>query len=642
MNGVLGDAQSSTVREPVAHSFNASGIYTISLKVYNDFCSDITTEEITILPTLPEIVYGNSGDGCPPLNVEFSNLTTEATSFLWDFGDGNTSSLVTPSHTYSNSGVYTVTLTATGPGGTSVANNVQVTVHNVPVAAATASPSSGCSPLQVYFDNISTGAVSYLWDFGDGSISSDVMSPTHVFYTGNYSAQLLVENTFGCTSSINIPVRVFPQWDVEILATPNQGCHPLQSLVVASAGGVMYNWDLGDGTIFTAGNSFSHRFNNNSLEIAEYNISVEAVNQNSCIARAQASIVVFPAPQAVFEAQPHSQQLPNRQVAFVNHTAGDLWDFEWDFGDGAASNDKNPLPHSYADAGEYTITLTASANDCSNSTSAWVQILPVIPQIEFSNPQEGCPPLSVTFANNTFGANSFLWEFGDGMLSQDRSPTHVYHAPGVYNVRLTATGVGGISFSEDVFITVHTAPVALFEVVPKIISIPGPSPVFINRSIDAVSYLWDFGDGNGSTDFSPKHNYASAGVYTISLNATSADGCEHRYSIPEAIIVQLGGELKFPNAFTPSASGPSGGRYQYGDPQNHIFYPFTQEGIVEYQLQIFTRWGEIIFESSDIEIGWDGYHRGKLAPQGVYIWRARYKTAAGNEETRAGDVTLIR
>jgi gliding motility-associated-like protein len=166
--------------------------------------------------------------------------------------------------------------------------------------------------------------------------------------------------------------------------------------------------------------------------------------------------------------------------------------------------------------------------------------------------------------------------------------------------------------------------------------------VFINRSEDAVAYNWDFGDGNNSTDFAPSHLYTAPGLYTIALTTTSDMGCEDTYTLNEVLKVEQGGEVVFPNAFTPNPEGPSDGRYEYGSPRNTVFYPSTQKGVVEYQLQIFTRWGEIIFESNDVEIGWDGYHKNTLAPQGVYIWRARYKTADGKVSIKAGDVTLIR
>ncbi|TAJ04399.1 hypothetical protein DMA11_23850 [Marinilabiliaceae bacterium JC017] len=89
-------------------------------------------------------------------------------------------------------------------------------------------------------------------------------------------------------------------------------------------------------------------------------------------------------------------------------------------------------------------------------------------------------------------------------------------------------------------------------------------------------------------------------------------------------------------------NGPNGGHYVYGEKENYVFYPFVQEGIEEYNLQIFTRWGELIFESTDLHVGWDGYYRGKLASQGVYIWKVVCKLGTGALVVKTGDVTLLR
>jgi len=278
---------------------------------------------------------------------------------------------------------------------------------------------------------------------------------------------------------------------------------------------------------------------------------------------------------------------------------------------------------------------------CSDQTTLPLTVYPGYQAGLSALPLSGCSPLEVSFEALP-GADSYLWEFGDGRMSHETTPTHTYQAPGTYQVQLTATGPGGTSQSSEVQVRVYQNPTALFDVVPKIIYLPGERPVFINRSENASDYLWDMGDGSTYRDFAPNHTYTQPGLYTIGLTAISPEGCEDSYQMHEVLKVEVGGELAFPNAFTPDPSGPSGGRYEFGDPRNTVFYPSTQKGVSEYLLQIYTRWGELVFESKDVEIGWDGYHNKRLAPQGVYIWRVQYKTADGRMNTRAGDVTLIR
>ena len=103
--------------------------------------------------------------------------------------------------------------------------------------------------------------------------------------------------------------------------------------------------------------------------------------------------------------------------------------------------------------------------------------------------------------------------------------------------------------------------------------------------------------------------------------------------------VKTNAQILFPNAFTPD--GNSGGGYNPGSLDNNIFFPYTA-GVVGFRVQIFDRWGELIFESNDLNVGWDGYYRGKLCPSDVYIWKARLELNNGQIINKAGDVTLLR
>jgi len=113
--------------------------------------------------------------------------------------------------------------------------------------------------------------------------------------------------------------------------------------------------------------------------------------------------------------------------------------------------------------------------------------------------------------------------------------------------------------------------------------------------------------------------------------------------LEEAIVAQGGGDLVFPNAFTPSSTGSSDGYFDLNanNFNNDIFFPL-HSGVDQYQLMVFNRWGELIFESREVNRGWDGFYRGDPCQQGVYVWKVRAKFSDGTERTMAGDVTLIR
>jgi gliding motility-associated-like protein len=154
--------------------------------------------------------------------------------------------------------------------------------------------------------------------------------------------------------------------------------------------------------------------------------------------------------------------------------------------------------------------------------------------------------------------------------------------------------------------------------------------------------LWDFGDGNTSEEFSVQYQYQQAGVYDVVLQVENDKGCTDERIVRSAVTAEEAGTLRFPNAFTPNPQGSNGGHYTPGERENYVFYPFVQEGVVEYDFKVFSRWGELIFESNDVKIGWDGYYRGKLCAQGVYIWKVVCKYSNGTIETQTGDVTLFR
>ncbi|MBP7450905.1 MAG: gliding motility-associated C-terminal domain-containing protein, partial [Flavobacteriales bacterium] len=104
---------------------------------------------------------------------------------------------------------------------------------------------------------------------------------------------------------------------------------------------------------------------------------------------------------------------------------------------------------------------------------------------------------------------------------------------------------------------------------------------------------------------------------------------------------EASGEIQFPNAFTPNSSGPTDGVYDPRSYTNDHFFPLY-DGVEKYRLEIFNRWGELLFVTEDVRIGWDGYYRGSPAKQDVYVWKAYAKFSDGRETTMKGDVTLLR
>jgi gliding motility-associated-like protein len=145
---------------------------------------------------------------------------------------------------------------------------------------------------------------------------------------------------------------------------------------------------------------------------------------------------------------------------------------------------------------------------------------------------------------------------------------------------------------------------------------PGEQIKFTNTSSPADMYAWNFGDGATSATLHPTHVFTEPGYYQVTLHATNNNGCD---DIVGKVITVLG-DVQVPNAFTPNTEGASGGRYNKYDNSNDVFFPFAR-GVVLYHMSIFNRYGELIFQSNDIDIGWDGYFNGKLCQQDTYVWQ---------------------
>lgn len=254
---------------------------------------------------------------------------------------------------------------------------------------------------------------------------------------------------------------------------------------------------------------------------------------------------------------------------------------------------------------------------------------------------EGCSPLKVRFMNNSSVFDSCRWVFGDGGSSTERSPEWIFDVAGEYKVILKVFSANGDEATASSVITVHPKPTARFEINPANPIIPDDEIRFINYSMDAVKCRWEFGDGTVSESFDPDHKYREYKIYNVRLIVWSEYGCTDSMTVVNAFS-ESGCYVDFPNAFIPNPDGPAGGYYSTkSDEGAQIFHPVTS-GVSDYQLRIFSKKGILIFESNDINIGWDGYLKGQLCEPGVYIWKVRGNYKNGEPFVKMGDVTLLK
>lgn len=289
----------------------------------------------------------------------------------------------------------------------------------------------------------------------------------------------------------------------------------------------------------------------------------------------------------------------------------------------------------------YTLTVT---NICNNSISESVTVnVNDYPEISLTGEiANGCEPFEVSLLDNTLPANyTYLWNFGDGDTSSLANPTHTYLENGTYNITLTVTSDKGCTSSSngDSYVIVYDNPKPSLQAYPPFSDIRKPTHLFSVLSPEILSVIWDFGDADTSSMLTPQHTYSDTGTFVASAQTVNEYGCLNSNTI--TVIVNPYYDFGVPNAFTPNPNGPSGGSYNINDPNNDIFFPITQF-VKNFKMSIFNRWGELIFESLDINIGWDGYYRDELCKQDVYIWKIEVEYTNGKVDKRTGYVTLIR
>jgi PKD repeat protein len=445
----FGDGIISTQTSPT-HTYAAAGSYTVTLVISGGGGAHSLTRAALINVSAPVQAEFSAApqNGPAPLQVQFSNLSSGGhTGSLWDFGDGLTSMLEAPTHTYAAPGSYPVWLRVEGPGGSHTqVKEDYITVYDPVQAELSASPTGGAAPLAVEFTNLSRGDFTAVhWDFGDG-VTSTLEAPTHTYAApGSYTVTLEVRGPGGLHTRVKSQyIHPHTAGAAEFSAAPASGTAPLEAQFtdVSSGAYTARRWDFGDGVTSTL-EAPTHTY----AVPGSYTVTLAISGTQAVSTEVKTGYIrAYAASRADFSADQVSGPAP-LLVRFANQSSGDYTASRWDFGDGVTSTAEAPL-HTYAAPGAYTVTLDVDGPGGADraAESAYIHVI-VHNQADFSAaPRKGAPPLAVQFSSLSSGEyTASRWDFGDGVTSTLEAPLHIYTAPGSYTVTLEIQGPGGAS-----------------------------------------------------------------------------------------------------------------------------------------------------------------------------------------------------
>jgi PKD repeat protein len=581
--------------------------------------------------------------------AEFTDISVSPASWTWDFGDGTPVSTVqSANHIYSAPGTYSVTLIMQNSAGCIDTVTHLINVNPVPDAIFTASIACFNNPTQ--FTDQSLGApTQWLWNFGDPSSgtndTSSLQNPTHVFSApGTYTVVLIAINSLGCSDTLPLTALVNPLPSANFIAATvcigTSTCFKDTSLI---SSGVISTWSWNFDDLASGSNNTSsiqhpcHLF----TAVGTYNVILTVTSNNNCQSTTSKPVNVTVPPVASFTV---NTVCLNSPTVFSDQSTGAI-QWSWNFGDGGTAVQQNPS-HVYLGYGNYVVTLIASAGGiCTDTITDTVTVSPV-PIVVFQS-DSVCVGTATSFTDLSFmpigNIVSWSWNFGDPLsgvndTSTLQNPTHVFSSAGTYSVTLAATSATGCIGSKIFEAVIFPGPGAEFSFSPA-------SPInltdmitFTDQSTGSpIQWWWDFGDHETSLLQNPGHNYPDVNTYTITLIATTQNGCTD--TVTHALeILQFA--FYIPNAFTPGIDG-----------KNDYFFG-QGVGIVEYEMHIFDRWGNIIFFCTIKDLPqtfpcmWDGKVEAgasnERAQEDVYVWKVRLLDVFGESHKYIGTVTVVR
>lgn len=611
-------------------------------KVFN---CNITMQ--AILPTqeqLPSFV-----SYCQGLTVPFVNNSYGATNYSWDFGvNGITSDVSTaaaPTYTYPTPGIYTAMLVANPGWPCTDTAYMTVNVNNEFNVSFTSEDSLCVLGNSFNFVGQSNGPASstYLWDFGpNASIpSATTLNVNNVnFSAAGINPVTLTGENGDCEATFTANITIFPEPIASIVMPTGYECEGLTvDFGNNSSGTTAYHWDFGvNGTLSDTSNLLSPTFTFPTG--GTYDVTLIGSSSNICSDTTFETITVNELLTIAFTSN-DSLCVTDNSFDFDGQMTGPSFTtYLWNFGPNASIASSTNLDVNgvvFNTHGNFPITLTASFDNCVETYTDNIFIFRE-PTIDFKiEPGPRCAPAIVQFTDLSLADSPIIysWDFGDGGTSNLENPSHLYLNPGSFSVGLNIMTTYGcvdtLYLMKQDLVTIHPSPVSAFTIDPVKADICHADVTFTDGSSDAVSIYYWFDDSTFSANQANLvYNYQSSGWHRPMQIATNQFGCKDT-SFQELYIEPF--VIYIPNTFTPD-----------GNEFNNIFNASFALDVYEWEMKIYNRWGELLFTSTNPEIGWDGTYLGKLVQDGTYAYILTYVSCENPDISRqiTGHVNMLK
>jgi len=527
----FGDATTSIQTNP-KHKYSKPGVYNVKLTVTGSLgCTDDTLMQV-IVDSLPFVNFSYAGK-CYLDTTVFTNLSLpnsdSVLSYQWIFGDGNTSTLQSPTHIYTNPGIYNVILTVFNSRGCKKDTTIQLKINSLPIASFYTD--TVCIGYQRLFTNnsIAQGGTitNYVWSFGDNTTST-LQNPAHLYSgTGTYAVNLSIKDINGCKDDTTKNIYLGPVPDAWFSFDTACFGMPSHFLDSSNTNGVpigQWEWNFGNNT---SGSGASTNVIYSTL--TNYNVRLIITNVNGCKDTVYRQITLKPLPKPKFTSTPVCLNDSTHFTDLSQGTGASIVQWNWNFGGGNSANIQHPV-FSFSNSGNNSVNLEITDNKgCKNDTSIQTVVYP-LPVAAFTF-DTACQGISSHFtfqqAASAFAINNWNWNFGDSIGSSVlQNPDYLYQNSGLYPVKLNVTDIHGCKNDSirNVFIPKHPSAFFSFDTVCK-----GLATSFHDLSLDSgivvSNWKWSFGDGATSTLQNPQHTYLQAGIYQVTLKITNYFGC---------------------------------------------------------------------------------------------------------------------